>query len=138
MSKIEQLRAWLTTTNQFFESINLKKDQRRLSYMDYLQFKHELESQEQLYNHLKLMQEENSLAGEFTHSWKDIDTNWQKVITQVQPEHDFTLKLIYISKLITSKLLSYSSCVIFSGYWTQLCLENWESLGSGLIKVKPF
>ena len=43
-SKIEQLRAWLTTTNQFFESINLKKDQRRLSYADYLQFRKELES----------------------------------------------------------------------------------------------
>ena len=44
-SKIEQLRAWLTTTNQFFESINLKKDQRRLSYADYLQFRKELETQ---------------------------------------------------------------------------------------------
>ena len=52
-SKIEQLRAWLTTTNQFFESINLKKEQRRLSYVDYQQFKKELEAQETLYTHLK-------------------------------------------------------------------------------------
>ena len=52
-SKIEQLRAWLTTTNQFFESINLKKEQRRLSYVDYQQFKKELEAQETLYSHLK-------------------------------------------------------------------------------------
>ena len=61
-SKIEQLRAWLTTTNQFFESINLKKDQRRLSYIDYLQFKNELESQEPLYSHLTLQHEEKSLG----------------------------------------------------------------------------
>ena len=52
-SKTEQLRAWLTTTNQFFESINLKKEQRRLSYVDYQQFKKELEAQETLYTHLK-------------------------------------------------------------------------------------
>jgi len=61
-SKTEQLRAWLTTTNQFFESINLKKDQRRLSHTDYLQFKKELEAQEPLYSHLKSQHEEKSLG----------------------------------------------------------------------------
>ena len=81
-SKIEQLRAWLTTTNQFFESINLKKDQRRLSYADYLQFRKELETQEPFYTKLKSQHEDKSL-GDYTHSWKDIDTNWQKVETQV-------------------------------------------------------
>ena len=82
-SKIEQLRAWLTTTNQFFESINLKKDQRRLSYADYLQFRKELETQEPFYTKLKSQHEDKSL-GDYTHSWKDIDTNWQKVETQVK------------------------------------------------------
>ena len=76
-SKTEQLRAWLTTTNQFFESINLKKDQRRLSYTDYLQFKKELEAQEPLYSELKSQHEEKNLGSEIIHSWKDIDTNWQ-------------------------------------------------------------
>ena len=61
-SKTEQLRAWLTTTNQFFESINLKKDQRRLSHTDYLQFKKELEAQEPLYSQLKIQHEEKSLG----------------------------------------------------------------------------
>ena len=81
-SKTEQLRAWLTTTNQFFESINLKKDQRRLSYTDYLQFKRELEAQEPLYVHLKTQHDEKTVS-DSNHSWKDIDTNWQKVETQV-------------------------------------------------------
>ena len=71
-SKIEQLRAWLTTTNQFFESINLKKEQRRLSYADYQQFRKELETQENLYSHLKTQHEE----GKHDTLWKDIDTNW--------------------------------------------------------------
>lgn len=82
-SKIEQLRAWLTTTNQFFESINLKKDQRRLSYMDYMQFKKELETQQALYDHLKT-QREQAANTEQAYSWKDIDTNWQKVETQLR------------------------------------------------------
>ena len=79
-SKIEQLRAWLTTTNQFFESINLKKEQRRLSYADYQQFKKELEAQETLYTHLK-SQHEDSVKHDSL--WKDIDTNWQRVETQL-------------------------------------------------------
>ena len=83
-SKTEQLRAWLTTTNQFFESINLKKDQRRLSHTDYLQFKKELEAQEPLYSQLKIQHEEKSLGNEVIHSWRDIDTNWQKVETQLR------------------------------------------------------
>ena len=87
-SKIEQLRAWLTTTNQFFESINLKKDQRRLSYADYLQFRKELETQEPFYTKLKSQHEDKSL-GDYTHSWKDIDTNWQKVETQVNYKMTF-------------------------------------------------
>ena len=85
-SKTEQLRAWLTTTNQFFESINLKKDQRRLSYPDYLQFKRELEAQEPLYIQLKA-QQESSATGDNSQSWKDIDTNWQKVETQVHMQN---------------------------------------------------
>ena len=92
-SKIEQLRAWLTTTNQFFESINLKKDQRRLSYADYLQFRKELETQEPFYTKLKSQHEDKSL-GDYTHSWKDIDTNWQKVETQV----NYKMTFIFLGK----------------------------------------
>jgi hypothetical protein len=81
-SKIQELRAWLTTTNQFFESINLKKDQRRLSYADYQQFKSELETQEPFHSHLKAQNEAKAQA-DIHSSWKEIDTNWQKVETQV-------------------------------------------------------
>ena len=81
-SKIEQLRAWLTTTNQFFESINLKKEQRRLSYVDYQQFKKELEAQQTLYAHLKSQHEIQDMKQDSL--WKDIDTNWQRVETQLR------------------------------------------------------
>ena len=110
-SKIEQLRAWLTTTNQFFESINLKKEQRRLSYVDYQQFKKELEAQETLYTHLKSqvcftfhtvpkIRKKCNFSKSFSFGylfpffwfqhedmgplWKDIDTNWQRVETQLR------------------------------------------------------
>ena len=104
-SKIEQLRAWLTTTNQFFESINLKKDQRRLSYVDYLQFKKELETQTALYDHMKAQHEEKNL-GDYAHSWKDIDTNWQKVETQLR-------HLLWIlDTALPGKVQQLSGCLI--------------------------
>ena len=106
-SKIEQLRAWLTTTNQFFESINLKKDQRRLSYADYLQFRKELETQEPFYTKLKSQHEDKSL-GDYTHSWKDIDTNWQKVETQVKIKIQMSSFWARLKRLIEFRGLNHA------------------------------
>ena len=50
--------------------------------MDYQQFKKELEAQQNLYSHLKSQHEIQDMKQDSL--WKDIDTNWQRVETQLR------------------------------------------------------
>ena len=87
-SQYQELRAWLTTKISWFDQLHLAKGQAPMNYDEYLKFKADTAAKREIYERLRHLQETNRNVGITPEAWNEIDTNWQKVESQVRARNN--------------------------------------------------
>ena len=84
-SQYVELRAWLTAKIGWFDQLHLSKGQAPMDYNEYTKFRNETAAKREVYERLRQLQETNKNAvGIDPAAWNEIDTNWQKVESQLR------------------------------------------------------
>ena len=81
--QFQELRAWLTTKISWFEQLQLSKGQLPMDFDEFTRFKAEMAQKRDTFNRLSHLQQTNKNIGIAPEAWNEVDTNWQKVESQV-------------------------------------------------------